>query len=147
MAHKYYTLKYKLEIPPYDRIVDVLEAFFVSYPGGDYACEHSDKYKLSFRRGEWKRTLSSLGMRVPDQLAKGHFEKWPIVVRVLVRPSPEAFSIAIHYELHLPETMKGLGQTILDSVDAHICAELGHLADYLAECVGISQPPAIRSHS
>jgi hypothetical protein len=143
MAGKFYNFKYKLEIPPYDRVVDVLEAFFVSYHGGDYTCEHREKYKLSFRRGEWKRTVSSFGMRVPDQLVKGQFNRWPLVIRVLARPSPESFSIAVHYELHLPETMKGLSQAVLDSVDAHARKELAELASYLAECVGISQPPEV----
>lgn len=143
MAHKYYNFKYRIDIPPYDRAIDVLEAFFVSYHGGDYSCEHRDQYKLSFRRGAWKRTIASLGTRVPDQLAKGQFDKWPVIVRVMVRPSPEVFQIAIHYELNLPETMKGLARAVLDSVDAHVRKELGELASYLAECVGISQPPAV----
>ena len=147
MTNKYYSFKYKVEIPPYDRMIDVLEAFFVSYPGGDYACEHRDQYKMGFRRGAWKRTIASWGTRVPDQLAKGQFNRWPVLVHVLVRPSPETFSIAIHYELHLPETMKGLSQAVLDSVDAHVRKELGELASYLAECVGISQPPAVESTS
>ena len=143
MATKYYSFKYQVEIPPYDRVIDVLEAFFASYHSGDYACEHRDKYKLSFRRGAWKRTVASWGTRVPDQLAKGQFSKWPVIVRVMVRPSPEMFHIAIHYELHLPETMKGVGQAVLDSVDAHVRKELGELARYLAECVGIRQPPNV----
>ena len=143
MAHKYYNFKYKVEIPPYDRVIDVLEAFFVSYHGGDYACEHRDQYKLSFRRGSWKRTVASWGVRVPDHLAKGQFNKWPVIVRVMVRPSPEMFRIAVHYELYLPETTTGLGQAVLDSVDAYVRKELGELAGYLAECVGISQPPEV----
>ena len=84
---KSYTYTYQLDVSPYDKIIEVLEAFFLSLPDGDYTCEHRERYKLHFRRGLWKKSMLGLGQFVPDRLVKGEFSQWPIKVRVLVRPS------------------------------------------------------------
>ena len=34
--NKSYTWEYQIEVAPYDKLMEVLEAFFASYPGGDY---------------------------------------------------------------------------------------------------------------
>jgi hypothetical protein len=142
---KSYTWNYRIEVPPYDRIMSVLEAFFSSYPGGDYQLEHKESYKLHFRRGQWKKSLLGLGDLVPDRLVPGQFNQWPIIVRILARPSPEVFAITVDYQLYLPKEVPALKPEIQTSVDQHIRVELKDLADYLAECIGMEHPPQIKT--
>ena len=138
-----YTWEYRLELSPYDKIIEVLEAFFASYPNGDYACEARERYKLRFRRGLWRKSLLGLGELVPDRLVKGQFNQWPVIVRVLVRPSPETFLVTVRYELHLPRKVPALVEDVQTSVEQHVRQELADLAAYLAECIGIDTPPDI----
>ena len=86
--HRTYTWEYRIEMPPYDKLVTVVEAFFCSYPAGDYTCEHRETYKLRFRRGQWKKALLGFGRWMPLGLVKGQFSQWPMVVQALIRPSP-----------------------------------------------------------
>lgn len=146
MTSKAYCWEYRLEIAPYDKIVDVLEAFFASYPGGDYTCERRETYRLQFRRGEWKRNLLGLGSLVPARLPKGMFSRWPLIVYVLVRPSPETFLTTVRYELYLPRAIPLLIPEVQDSVNQHCLRELDDLAAYLAECTGTSQKPSVTEH-
>ena len=145
--HKNYTWEYRIETSPYDRIVEVLEAFFASYPGGDYTCENRERYKLRFRRGQWRKSLLGLGALVPDGLVKGQFNRWPIVVQILVRPSPESFIVTARYELYLPKSVPTLVPAVLSSVDQHARQELADLSAYLAECIGLDEPPAVVAQS
>ncbi|MBI4578445.1 MAG: hypothetical protein HY718_02010 [Planctomycetes bacterium] len=140
---KVYTWEYRLEVTPYDKLVDVLEAFFASYPGGDYTCERRETYRLQFRRGEWKKGLLGLGDLVPDRLAKGQFNRWPVLLQVLVRPSPATFLVTARYELHLPKSVPSLVAEVQASVNQHCRHELEDLAAYLAECIGTSEKPAV----
>jgi hypothetical protein len=142
---KVYHWEHRLETQPYDKIVDVLEAFFASYPKGDYTCVHRERYKLHFRRGLWRKSYLGLGDFVPDKLVKGQFTQWPIIVQVLARPSPESFSITVRYELHLPKGMRGIAPELQASVAQHIEQELNELAAYLAECAGWDSPPEVMS--
>jgi hypothetical protein len=144
---KRYTWDYQLKIPPYDKIISVIDAFFSSYPKGDYFCENRERYKLKFRRGNWRRAWFGLGEKIPDRLPKGQFHQWPIIVQVLVRPSPETFLITIRYDLYLPKDMPGLTEDVQASVDQHIRVELSDLATYLGECVGSSEPPRVTTTS
>lgn len=141
--NKSYIWNYRIDVPPYDKLLEVLEAFFSSYPGGDYACEKRERFKLVFRRGLWKKSLFGLGELVPDRLIQGQFNKWPLIVRVLVRPSPSTFSIALHYELHLPKSVPALAPEVQTSVDQHAQKELADLAAYLSECIGLDKKPAV----
>ena len=138
-----YTWNYRLEVPPYERLMAVLEAFFASYPGGDYDVDERDRYKLSFRRGNWRKSLLGLGPRVPDRLVPGEFVLWPLVVRVLVRPAPDAFAITIRYELYLPRSMKALKPETQAAVHQHALKELDDLAAYLAQCLPLASPPEV----
>jgi hypothetical protein len=140
-----YIWTYRIDVKPYDKLIDVLEAFFVSYPNGDYACERREKYKLHFRRGQWRKSMMGLGQLVPDRLAKGRFELWPTMVRVMVRPSPDQFAITVHYELYLPKELSRLNQAIQTSVDQHARKELTELADYLGTCIDIKPPEVINT--
>ena len=140
-----YTWEYQIDVPPYDKLLEVLEAFFASYPGGDYACERRERYRLEFRRGMWRKSLLGLGELVPDRLAKGQFNRWPILVRVLARPAPQVYTVTVRYELHLPKGIRKLGPTLQSSVDLYARRELADLAAYLAECVGMDQPPQVQS--
>ncbi len=137
-----YTWDYQIEVPPYDKLVDVLDAFFASYPHGDYTRESRETYKLQFRRGQWKRLLG-LGPFVPARLVPGQFDQWPLLVRVLVRPSPENFLITVRYELYLPRSVKALEPEVQSSVAQHALKELEDLSDYLAECIRLAERPAI----
>ena|SRR5687767_5127559 len=137
-----YTWNYQIEVPPYEKLMSVLEAFFASYPKGEYACEERETYKLSLRRGAWKRMLG-LGPFVPARLVPGEFAQWPIVVRVLSRPSPEMFLITIRYELYLPRAIKTLDAKVQKSFDQHARLELADLTEYLAQCIGLSERPLI----
>lgn len=141
--HKVYAWEYRIEMPPYDKVVEVVEAFFCSYPGGDYSCEHREPYKLRFRRGQWRRALLSLGRWVPRGLVKGRFDQWPIVLNLLARPSPRSYRLVLRYELHLPGSMPELRPEVQSSVDQHIRHELEDLSAYLAECAGLPAPPAV----
>jgi len=143
-AAKCYTWEYRIELPPYDKIVEVLEAFFASYPGGDYTCEQRERYRLLFRRGLWRKSLLGLGELVPHRLVKGQLSQWPTIARVLVRPSPETFVITVRYELYLPKSVPALVSTVQSSVDQHLRKELADLAAYLAECIGLDEPPDIQ---
>jgi hypothetical protein len=119
----------------------VIEAFFASYPGGDYACEERENYKLAFRRGQWRKSLLGIGPRVPDRLVSGDFAQWPLVVRVLVRPSPVTFAITVRYELYLPRRIKALHADVQASVNQHAHKELEDMTVYLAECMHLAGPP------
>ena len=138
-----YTWSYRVEVPPYERLLAVLEAFFASYPGGDYDVDERDRYKLAFRRGQWRKSLLGLGPRVPDRLVPGEFTQWPLIVRVLVRPAPELFTITVRYELHLPRPMKTLKPETQSSVHQHALKELADLAAYLAQCLPMDAPPEV----
>jgi len=140
-----YTWEYRIAVPPYDRLIEVLEAFFSSYAGGDYTCELRERYRLEFRRGLWRRSLLGLGAQVPDRLIRGQFKRWPIMVRVLARPSPSAFMTTVRYEVHLPKAMPTLPADVQSSVDLHIRKELNDLTAYLAECIGLDEPPAFET--
>ncbi len=140
---KSYKWPYRIDVPPYDKIVAVLEAFFSAYPKGDYTCTTRERYKLEFRRGLWKRAYVVLGPYVPDRLVPGRFEHWPVIVRVLVRPSPEKYAVHIEYQVHLPSNVPELKPEVQTSVDQHARVELEELAAYLAECVGMERPPEI----
>lgn len=141
--HKCFTWEYRIETSPYDKIVDVLEAFFASYPGGDYTCERRETYRLQFRRGLWRRGWLGFGELVPDQLPKGQFNRWPVLLYVLVRPSPSSFLITVRYELYLPKSVPTLVDEVQASVDQHCQSELANLAAYLAECIGMAEPSVI----
>ncbi len=142
--YKVYTWEYRLEAKPYDKIVDVLEAFFASYPGGDYTCERRETYRLNFRRGEWKKGLFGLAdYLVPAALQKGVFARWPLIVYVLVRPAPELFLVTVRYELHLPRSVPKLIDRVQATVDQYCRKELDDLAAYLAECTGSKELPRI----
>ncbi len=141
--NKAYTWEYRLEVKPYDKIVDVLEAFFASYPGGDYTCERRETYRLQFRRGEWKKSLFGLGILVPALLPKGQFNRWPVIVFVLVRPAPESFLVTVRYELHLPRSVPRLIPEVQESVNQYCLKEMEDLSTYLAECTGMGQKPAV----
>jgi hypothetical protein len=143
LSSRAYIWEYRLEVKPYDKIVDVLEAFFASYPGGDYTCERRETYRLQFRRGEWKRSFFGLGSLAPAGLPKGQFNRWPVVVYVLVRPSPEIFLATVRYELHLPRSVPRLIDEVQDSVNRHCLKELNDLADYLTECTGMAAKPRV----
>jgi hypothetical protein len=139
-----YTWTYQLQVPPYEKLMAVLEAFFASYPRGDYACEVRDTYKLEFRRGQWKRLLG-FGPLAPARLTPGEFEQWPILLRVLTRPSPEAFLITVRYELHLPRAIKALHPQVQASFSQHAMRELADLAEYLAQCIQMPDLPRIEA--
>jgi hypothetical protein len=141
--HHGYTWDYRLELQPYERLVTVLEAFFASYPGGDYTCEQREAYRLRFRRGEWRKSFFGLGPLVPARMPKGQFNRWPVILRVLIRPSPAVFLVAIRYELYLPKGMSNLIPEVQSAVHQHCRAELDDLADYLVECMDTSERPAI----
>lgn len=144
MSNKAYNWEYRLELKPYDKIVDVLEAFFASYPAGDYTCERRETYRLQFRRGEWKKGMLGLGNYfVPAALPKGQFNRWPVMVYVLVRPSPESFLVTVRYELFLPRSVPLLIPEVQASVNQHCLKELDDLAAYLAECTAMDQKPAV----
>jgi len=145
--NKSYIWNYRIDVPPYDKLLEVLEAFFSSYPGGDYACEKRERFKLLFRRGLWRKSLFVLGELVPDRLVPGQFSSWPLIVRVLVRPSPSIFSIAVHYQLYLPKSICELVQEVQTSVDQHAQKELTDLSAYLAECIGLPDRPAVISQN
>ncbi|NLX22142.1 MAG: hypothetical protein GXY55_10835 [Phycisphaerae bacterium] len=140
-----YTWEYQISVPPYDKLVEVLEAFFASYPGGDYSCEQRERYRLEFRRGLWRKNLLGLGALVPDKLVKGQFNQWPVIVRVLARPSPSAYTITVRYELHLPKSVPGLLPAVQESVALHTRKEMDDLAAYLAECVALEEMPEVVS--
>jgi hypothetical protein len=137
-----YTWEYQIELPPYDKLMEVLEAFFASYPGGDYTCERREPFRLEFRRGLWKKWMG-LGQLVPDRLVKGRFNQWPVMVRVLARPAPSVYTITVRYELHLPSSIHQLGPNLQTSVNLHTLAELEDLARYLAQCTGLDSPPKV----
>ena len=138
-----YTWEYQIQVPPYDRLVEVLEAFFASYPGGDYTCERRERFRLEFRRGLWRKSMLGMGPPVPDRLMKGQFNQWPLIVRVLARPAPSFFTATARYELHLPKSVPGLVPDVQASVNLHIVKELNDLAAYLAECIGLDSPPEV----
>jgi hypothetical protein len=139
-----YTWEYRLEVAPYDKIVDVLEAFFASYPGGDYTCERRETYRLQFRRGEWKKGLFGLAdYLVPAALSKGRFERWPLVLYVLVRPGPQTFLVTVRYEVHLPRSVSKLIPEVQTTVNQYCRQELDDLASYLVECTGMKDRPQI----
>lgn len=138
-----YTWSYSLEVPPYERLLAVLEAFFASYPAGDYDVDERDKYKLAFRRGLWKKALLGLGPRVPDRLMPGVFAQWPVIVRVLVRPAPDVFTITVRYEVHLPRSVNSLKPETQSSVHLYAMKELTDLAAYLAQCLPLATPPEV----
>ncbi len=140
-----YTWEYQLGVPPYDKLVEVLEAFFASYPGGDYSCERRERYRLEFRRGLWRKNLLGMGTLVPDKLVKGQFNQWPVLVRVLARPAPTAYTVTVRYELHLPKSLPALQPAVQESVALHTRREMDDLAAYLAECVGLDKQPAVES--
>ncbi len=140
---KSYLWEFRIELSPYDKLMDVLEAFFASYPGGDYTCERRERYRLEFRRGLWKKSLLGLGQLVPDRLVKGRFDQWPTIVRVLARPSPERYAITIRYELHLPRSVPALADNVQASVAQYALKELDDLADYLADCAGLDERPKV----
>lgn len=121
----------------------VLEAFFASYPGGDYDVEEREKYKLAFRRGQWHRSLLGLGPKVPGRLVPGDFAQWPVKVRVLVRPAPEVFKVTVRYEVHLPRKHQSLKSETQSSVDQYARRELAELAGYLAQCLALETPPEV----
>ncbi len=139
-----YSWEYRIELPPYDKLMEVLEAFFASYPGGDYACERRERFRLEFRRGLWRKGMLGFGPLVPDRLIKGRFNRWPVIVRLLARPSPAVYVVTVRYELHLPSAFRELGPNLQLSVRQHTLAELQDLAQYLAQCIGMEWPPAVR---
>ena len=141
--HKSYMWEYQIEVAPYDKLMEVLEAFFASYPGGDYACERRERFRLQFRRGLWRKSLFGLGQLVPDRLAKGEFSQWPTIVSVLARPAPAVFTVTVRYELHLPKSVPALASQVQASVDLYARKELADLADYLAECIGLDKRPTV----
>jgi hypothetical protein len=138
-----YTWSYRIDVPPYERLLAVLEAFFASYPGGDYEVDERDRYKLAFRRGQWRKSLLGLGPRVPERLVPGEFAQWPVIVRVLVRPAPDTFTLTVRYEVHLPRSVKSLRPETQSSVHQHAVNELADLAAYLAQCLSLDTPPEV----
>ena len=138
---KTYTWEYRIDLSPYDKLVGVVEAFFCTYPAGDYTCEHREAYKLRFRRGAWKKSLLGLGRWVPVTLVKGQFNQWPLVVSALIRPSPQTYRVTLRYELCLPDGVRELAPEVQASVAQHMRREIEDLSAYLAECAGLPTPP------
>jgi hypothetical protein len=141
--YRSYTWSYRIEVPPYERLLAILEAFFASYPGGDYEVDERDRYKLSFRRGLWRKSMLGLGPRVPDRLPPNEFAEWPMIVRVLVRPAPEVFTVTVRYEVYLPRPLKSLKPEVQSAVDLHARKELADLSTYLAQCLPLDTPPEV----
>lgn len=137
-----YTWDFRLNVSPHERLMDLLDAFFSSYPPGDYTRELREEYKLEFRRGMWKRMLG-FGPMAPARLPKGEFTLWPVKVRVLARPAPDEYLVSIRYELYLPRAIKELSPAVQCSVAQHIAVELEELARYLAQCIPLDEPPSV----
>lgn len=140
---KSYTWEYRIDVPPYDKLMEVLEAFFASYPGGDYSCERRERYRLQFRRGLWRKSWMGFGDLVPDRLVKGQFNRWPVIVLVLARPSPELYTITVRYEVHLPKAMQSLPEKVQSSVNLYARQELDDLCAYLAQCAEWDEKPEV----
>jgi hypothetical protein len=141
--YRSYIWSYRIEVPPYERLPAILEAFFASYPGGDYDVEERDRYKLSFRRGLWRKSLLGMGPRVPDRLPTNQFSEWPLIVRLLVRPAPDLFTVTIRYEVYLPRPMTSLNPETQTAVDLHARKELADLVVYLAQCLQLEATPDV----
>jgi hypothetical protein len=112
-------------------IHEVTEAFFCSYPGGEYTLAGKERFRLTFRRGPPPReddgqiVLSLRGDGPPDEM--------PVVLRVLFQPRADALLITVKHEVHAG---KSLGTPTRKRLAAIFRREVRDFRTYLRENFG-----------
>ncbi len=116
---------------PIATIHEVTEAFFCSYPGGEYTLEGKERFRLTFRRGPPPReddgqiVLSLRGDDPTDQL--------PVVLRVLFQPRADALLITVKHEVRAAKSVGTATRKKLAAIFRH---EVRDFRTYLRENFG-----------
>ncbi|MGB2820664.1 MAG: hypothetical protein WBF17_06755 [Phycisphaerae bacterium] len=116
---------------PIPTIHEVTEAFFCSYPRGEYTLEGRERFRLTFRRGPPPRdddgqvVLSLRGDERPGEL--------PVALRVLFQPRADALLITAKHEVH---AAKSLGAVTRKKLAAIFRQEVRDYRTYLRDNFG-----------
>ena len=79
------------------------EAFFCSYPRGEYVLESRERYRVVLRRGKWvRRADGTLAPARASQFRIGDYAVYPMVLRVLILPRANGASVTLKHEVVTP---------------------------------------------
>jgi len=147
-----------LDLPFVDQIHPALVAFFRTSQFGEWSADEqsrSDQFELNFIRGKWRNALFGK-KRVP--LPKHPVRDWsnldsdwssePANLAVYIRPSPTHIVINLKHTGHIgnyldPKTR----EILLQSWRAGAVLEVGALREYLKECYGLPDLPALKDEA
>ena len=124
--------------PPIDRIHDVVEAFFCSYPGGEYSLVGKERFRLILHRGGQAQEEDDGRIVLSLRREMENPEDMPVTLRVLFQPSAEALRVTLKHEV-LPR--RPLGRRARRKLARHIAREIGAFREYLYQSFG--QPAAM----
>ena len=85
---------HRFRAPPIAAIHEAAEAFFCSYPEGEYTLRTRERFRLTFVRGAWQ--VGSGGRLTPHPQAPA--AERPILLRVLLQPRPDSLLITLKHE-------------------------------------------------
>jgi hypothetical protein len=94
----------RIRVGRIDTIHEVAEAFFCSYSEGEYALTVRERFRMTFHRGQWRRTeggLTAAGSPADD------VEDMPVILRLLFQPRPDSLLITMKHEAHLDAALPG----------------------------------------
>ena len=86
----------EFEAPPIPSIHAAAEAFFCSYPQGEYTLQQRERFRMTFRRGRWERRSPT--EIVPAAEAGDEPEDLPVILRVLIQPRPDSLLLTVKHE-------------------------------------------------
>jgi hypothetical protein len=119
--------------PLVESIHDVAEAFFCSYPRGEYTLVQRERFRLTFRRG---RPLAEddgqivLSLRHEAEAP----EDQPVVLRVLLQPQMDSLVVTMKHEV---TPRRSLGAIARKRLAAHFRREVRDFQAYLRKNFGV----------
>jgi len=116
---------------PIPTIHEVAEAFFCSYPRGEYTLAGKERFRLTFHRGPAPQEDD--GQIVLSLRGDPALEDLPVVLRVLFQPHADVLRITMKHQVHVG---KSLGATTRKRLSALFRREMGDFRTYLRENFG-----------
>ena len=126
---------------PVERIHDVAEAFFCSYPMGEYTLDAKERFRAGFHRGQ-PPGQDEQGVVLSLRPTDGGPDDVFVVLRVLLQPRPDSLLITMKHEVTPPRTLSGRARKKLI---ARLHREVDDFDAYLTEHFGdVDMPKAPR---
>jgi len=107
------------------------EAFFCSYPGGEYTLGDRERFRLTFHRGPWHDQGG--GQLVPVAYAGARPDELPLILRVVMQPRKDGLLITVRHEVIPPAALSRADRKALTRrFKREVAAFRSYLADNFA---------------